>query len=153
MKSLPARRSDDLDFDEAIYIVALDGVTLWSLMEAVKSIIRGGLGHSFFPAPPEFRMHCNALMQPVYDRFERLERERRDREENASVENLPPRTEAERQRARELMARFNESCADVTERAGKSEADELAEIRNKYDPELLAAVPDRVESSTFKRLK
>lgn len=153
MKSLPARPSNDFEFDAAVYVVALDGVTQWALREAIRSILQGGLGHTFFPAAPELRMHCEKIYAPVLDRHNRMERERREREEAAEFRPVEPKTPEQKARASAAYAEFCDSHARITRSGAKSEAEELKEIREKYDPELLAAVPDRVESSTFKRLK
>lgn len=151
LKSLPARPSLDLEFDEAVYIVALEGVTKWGLREAVRSILQGGLDHSFYPAAPEFRMHCNAIMRPVIEKIEKERREHLLREQEAEFKTLEPKSPEAKARASAAYSAFLAGI-ETDKRDGKTEAQELEEIRAKYDPELLAAIPDQPENSTFKQL-
>lgn len=108
--SLPKRGSDQAEIDLAAYRVALDGVASTALADAVRNILRGELGHAFFPSPPEFRMACDrADAARQADVAKQAERDRRARDQAA----LKPvvRTEAEKQRAREIYERFIQSHA------------------------------------------
>lgn len=58
--SLPARSSE---FSNEAYCIALDGVSRRYLFDAAKQILRGKLGHAFFPSPPEFRLVCDRIAQ------------------------------------------------------------------------------------------
>jgi hypothetical protein len=55
LAGLPSRQADDAELDRKMYHVALEGVSRYALNEAVKAIIRGALGHTFFPSPVEMR--------------------------------------------------------------------------------------------------
>lgn len=152
MKSLPARPSSDFEFDAAVYVVALDGVTQWALREAIRSVLQGGLGHTFFPAAPELRMHCEKVYAPVLDRLDREARERRAREEAAEFRPVEPKTPEQKARASAAYAAFVESHERIATPGRKSEAEELKEIRAKYDPELLDAIPDRPQHNSFDQI-
>jgi len=72
-----------MEFNEATYIVALEGVSIWCLRQTVKAILQGGLGHKWFPGPVEFRMKCDEIMQPVKMALTQEAREARQRDERA----------------------------------------------------------------------
>src|SRR5690606_1149663 len=84
LNSLPSRHTDAAEISEAGYMVALEGVTRYGLREAVRSILKGGLNHAFFPSPPELRIQCDKAMEwPERQRerqirAERMEQERRE---------------------------------------------------------------------------
>jgi hypothetical protein len=140
---LPSRQTSSAEIDEATYYLALDGVTRHGLFEAVKAVHRNALGHPFFPAPSELRGLCDKAMKAHEDMRERAHRQERIRSERPP--DRPPLTEAEKQRQHERMAKFHASYSK------HDEAAELAAIRAKYDPELMAKVPDAPLPSNWKR--
>lgn len=134
-----------------MYFVALEGVTRYALSEAVKSIVRGGLGHTFFPSPVELRMACDRAQQPVRDMRRRVaitEENRRDRDEFERI-NAAKTPEA-KARVAALISRL-----DASFESSRREEEEAvsAEIRNRYgiDGEALANVADRPIPSNFER--
>lgn len=156
--ALLARPADDVTVDKAAYYIALDGVTRHGLSEAVKAILQGKLGHTFFPSPPELRQQCDAAMEwheREADRIRRREQMARERSPERS-----PLTEDEKQRQEERMARFHAGIND--QKAAEAEAlmaSERAEIRAKYGmtDEVLASMRDapeavpQIKAPTFKR--
>lgn len=132
--ALPAREADSSGIDKAAYYLALEGTTKHGLFEASKAILRGALGHAFFPNPAELRQQCDKAMEHhvrMRDRvavYERMARER--------IPDRPPLTEAEKERQNERMARFHAAYH------AKDPEAELEAIRRKYDPDLLAKIPD-----------
>jgi len=71
------------------YYVALEGVSKFAIQTAAKAIMRGSLGHTFYPQPPELRLQCDEVMRPI------REAEARDRRE---AEILKEQREEKRQR-------------------------------------------------------
>lgn len=132
--SLPAREADSSGIDKAAYYLALEGTTKYGLQQAAKAILRGALGHVFFPNPAELRIQCDKAMEhPISLRnrasvYERMAREK--------IPDRPPLSEAEKERQNERMARFHAAYH------AKDPEAEMAVIRAKYDPDLLAKVPD-----------
>ena len=129
LSTLPARASSRLD--RVAYHVALEGVTRWGLTEAVKAILRGALGHAFFPSPPELRVQCDKAMWWHEREAEKIRRRERENADWARQRgDWRPPTEAEKARARETYARF---CAGHPM---------LANPPPRLDPDLVARVPD-----------
>ncbi len=144
LASLPSRQADDAEMDQQMYFVALDGVSRYALSEAVKSIIRGSLGHTFFPSPVEFRQQCEKAMDPHIRQAERIRvREQQERENAEFNRVLAGRTPEAIARQQAAYARF---CQQYE--ASKPATDEPRII---LDPELVAKVPDAPTS--FKRAK
>ena len=151
LNSLPSRQTDTVEISEAGYFVALDGVTRHGLSEAVKAILKGGLGHAFFPSPPELRIQCDKAMEWHEHQREREYREERyireRRENNAIVQRSP-----------EAIARQQESyrkfCAGYTSEKDEAEKAERADIRARYGmtDELIDGIPDQPVPSNFKKL-
>ncbi|MGU3399246.1 hypothetical protein ACLBWS_05805 [Brucellaceae bacterium D45D] len=77
LASLPAREASNAEAVEAAYFIALEGVSFFALETATKSILRNGLGHPFFPSPPELRQECDKVMKPI---LEARARDHRDAE-------------------------------------------------------------------------
>jgi hypothetical protein len=77
---------------KATYMIALDGVTRYSLEKATKLILQGSLGHAFMPSPPELRQQCDRIMQPHQDYLRGVE-ERSKRyiwpEKSLAPEDIP----------------------------------------------------------------
>ena len=107
--SLPSRQTSGA-LDKAAYYLALDGVTRFGLSEAVKAILRGRLGHAFFPSPPELRMQCDKAMEHHVQMRERIAR--RQRIEAERIPPVPPLTEAQKERQRARMERFHKAMPD-----------------------------------------
>src|SRR5690606_5403817 len=81
LSRLPARETSSVEFDQMLYFVALKGTTQHGLFEAVTFILRGALGHGFFPSPPELRMQCDKAMEWHTQERERIaHREQMERE-------------------------------------------------------------------------
>lgn len=125
-----------------MYFVALDGVSRYALSGAVKAIVRGALGHTFFPSPVELRQQCDKAIAPLVD----AERHRRQREqqmrENAEIAAArSQKTPESIARAKALYERFCEQYE-----ASKPGAPEFVPT---LDPELVAKIRDA--PSTFSR--
>jgi hypothetical protein len=149
--ALPARESVNQQIEKTSYYIALEGVTRFGLSEAVRAILKGALGHAFFPSPPELRMQCDGAMEPHVWRRERELREQRyirERRENNAIAQRSPEAIARQQ---EVYRKFCEGY-----NADKTAADEAAraEIRARYGmtDETLAGVPDQPVPSNFRRL-
>jgi len=148
---LPARESVNQQIDKASYYIALEGVTRYGLAEAVRSILKGGLSHAFFPSPPELRIQCDKAMEWHERQREREFREQRylrERQENNRITTRTPEAIARQQAAyRKFLAGYQ---------AEKQSGEELerAETRARYGmtDEAIAGVPDQPIPSNFKRI-
>ncbi|MHA6684477.1 hypothetical protein [Mesorhizobium sp. A556] len=104
----------------------------------MKFILRGSLGHTFYPSPPELRIQCDKAME-WHDR----ERERAHRQDQMRQDRPAPRPEpsaAERERVSRIYADF---CRGYE----KAEAEETF----KLDPELVAQVADNPKAQIHQR--
>lgn len=134
MRALPSRASDEAEFEQRAYHVALEGVSRWALTQAVKSVLQNKLGHPFFPSPPELRGLCDAAIEPLNRMRERIARQ--ERLKRQTPPSLPPISPEVRARQEERMRRFHRAMSEpVTQ-------DEIEEIAAKYGPEVLANIPD-----------
>ena len=131
--ALPSRATSSAELDRASYRVALEGVTRWGLSEGVRSILRGGLGHGFFPSPPELRMKIDAIMRPHQEKLRRDEQQRQEREALRREARDTPQTPAERARVKALYEAF---CK-------QHQGEKVPEEGFRLDPTLVASVPDR----------
>jgi hypothetical protein len=152
LNSLPSRHTDTVEISEAGYFVALDGVTRYGLSEAVRAVLKGSLGHAFFPSPPELRMQCDKAMEwPERHRERQLREERyhRERRENNAIVQRSPEAIA-RQQA--VYRQFLAGCDDGGQQA--AEDADRAEIRARYGltDEAVASIPDQPVPSNFKKL-
>jgi hypothetical protein len=149
LAGLPARETGDSHIDKAAYYIALEGVTRYGLAEAVKFILRGALGHTFFPSPPELRIQCDKAME-WHDR----ERERIRRREQMERERIPERGEPTQQAKARVAAAYQQFLASYDGSKQSAEEAERAEIRARYGmtPEVLDAMRDQPVPSNFKRL-
>jgi hypothetical protein len=151
---LPARESANPQVDKASYYLALDGVTRYGLSEAVKSIIRGGLGHTFFPSPVELRLACDRAQQPVRDMQRRItmtEENRRDRDEFDRIN--AGKTAESRARVAEMTRQMHRAIeSDKLEQEEADREAERAAVRARYGmtAETLASIAD--QPSTFEPL-
>lgn len=142
LAGLPAREAGDAQVDKAAYYIALDGVTRHGLGEAVKFILKGALGHTFFPSPVEIRLQCDKAME-WHDR----ERARIAHQERLRAERIGDWPEP----SPEAKARVARAYAAFCDGYKSTKA---AEDGPKLDPELVAKVPDGPSTSdTFKRPK
>lgn len=116
--------------DRASYYLALEGVTRYGLAEAVKTILQNGLGHAFFPSPPELRGQCDKAMAPHEDQRARAVRYERIAKEQAECRPVQ-KTPEQIARARRLLAGFHAQYE-------KPEA----KIISNLDPALVAQLPD-----------
>lgn len=151
LNSLPSRQTDTVEISEAGYFVALDGVTRHGLSEAVKAILKGTLGHAFFPSPPELRIQCDKAMEwheRQREREHREERYIRERRENNAIVQRSPEAIARQQEA------YRKFCAGYTSEKDEAEEAERADIRARYGmtDELVNAIPDQPVPSNFKKL-
>jgi hypothetical protein len=144
LAGLPSRQADDAELDRKMYHYALQGVSRYALNEAVKAIIRGALGHTFFPSPVELRMQCEKAMEPHIRQAERIRIREEQETENARFNKVLA------QRTPEAMARVSEVYRQYCEAYNATKAKEESPAFT-LDPELVALVPDA--SSTFKRAK
>ncbi len=138
--ALPSREADSSGIDKAAYYLALEGTTVYGLGQAAKEILKGGLGHAFFPSPAELRMQCDAVMRWHVSMRDRIQRQERMRTDNVDTRADP--TAAERARVAKLYAEF---CKGYEKAA--------SEETFKLDPALVALIPDNPKASTFKRAK
>lgn len=145
LAGLPSRQADDEGIDKAMYFVALSGVTRYALSEAVKAIIRGGLGHTFFPSPVELRQQCDKAQRP-HDEYARrvVMTEAQMRERQREAEFQARKTPEARARVSAAYERF---CKDHAASKPKSDATPGPIL----DPELVARIPDA--PTTFKSPK
>jgi len=148
---LPARESANQQIEKAAYYIALEGVTRFGLAEAVRSILKGSLGHAFFPSPPELRMQCDKAMEwPQRERERQLREERyvRERRENNTITQRSPEAIARQQAA------YRKFCEGYQSERNEAEEAERAEIRARYGitDESLASIPDQPVPSNFKKL-
>ncbi len=142
LAGLPSRQAIDADMDRDMYFVALEGVSRYALSEAVKSIIKGGLGHTFFPSPVEFRQQCNKAMEPHIRHAARVQLTERQARENAEYDRIRAgRTPESLARSQALYRQFCEQNA----------AEKQEEAAPVLDPDLVAQVPDAKDY--FKRAK
>lgn len=79
--------------------MALDGVSVFALQTATKNIMRGVLGHAFFPSPPELRIQCDELMKPILEARARDSYDRRILKEMAADSKRADWTPESRARA------------------------------------------------------
>jgi hypothetical protein len=127
-----------------MYHVALAGVSRYALNEAVKAIIRGALGHTFFPSPVEMRLQCERAMEPHIRQAERIRLMEQQKTDNEHFEHVIA------QRTPQSMARVSEAYRRYCEQynASKAKTESPAPV---LDPELVAQIPDA--TSTFKQAK
>ena len=125
-----------------MYWIALQGVTRYALSEAIKSIIRGSLNHTFFPSPVELRKCCDAAMEPHRRMAQRAKIITAFNAENQAYNaSMASKTPAARARVKSAYEQF---CASYSEQ--KKTAPSIV-----LDPELVARLPDA--PSTFNRAK
>lgn len=140
LAALPAREADSVSIDKAAYYLALEGTTRYGLNEAVKAILKGVLGHSFFPSPVEIRQQCDKAMS--WHERERVRISRQEQIRRETPPDIPPRTPEEKARVAAIMARFNAAFEREKHREIETER---AEIRARYGmtEERLAAIKDQ----------
>ncbi|VEJ45763.1 Uncharacterised protein [Bartonella vinsonii] len=57
------------------YVVALDGVSLWSLLQAVKNLVRGeaeGMSTTFVPSSADLAKYCRDMESVLYGAAEKI---------------------------------------------------------------------------------
>lgn len=138
LSGLPSRVTTAGELDNAAFMIALEGVTRHGLLQAVKAILKGALGHAFLPSPPELRLQCEKAME-----HHRWMRDRIRRRENSGEDVGPlgsPTPEA-KARVSAIYARFCESYSK-----GKTEE------TMKLDPALVALIPDNPKSIAKARM-
>jgi hypothetical protein len=148
---LPARESNDPHAEKAAYHLALEGVTRYGLQEAVKTILRGSLGHTFFPSPVELRQQCDRAMEWVFQEERRIRhREELFRDRREFEESRASRTPEQIERVKALTAKLK---ADLEGESDDSEEKRRAFIRAKYGitAEELAKLPDRPLPGNWKQ--
>lgn len=147
---MPSRQASG-ELDRAAYYVALDGVTRYGLSEAVMAIIRGALGHAFFPSPPELRIECDKAMEWPERQAERARRQERYMQERRENNVITQRSPEAITRQQEAYRKFCEGHDAGKIAAGEAER---AEIRARYGmtAELIEQIPDQPVPSNFKRL-
>lgn len=75
----------DVTIINQAYAMALDGVELHGLQQATRNILKGCLNHAFMPSPPELRMECERVMQPLRLHRQKHSEDTRLRQENAGA--------------------------------------------------------------------
>lgn len=128
-------------FDKGAYYVALEGVTRYGLAEAVRSILRGALGHAFFPSPPELRIQCDKAMGHHHDSLARAHHASKLRSQIVPERILP--TPEEKARVSKI---YEEFCKRHEERKN-GPVEPL-----KLDPELVAQLPDNPSALVRQRM-
>lgn len=148
---LPARETAMQEIDKASYYVALEGATRYGLSEAVRSILKGALGHAFFPSPPELRIQCDKAMEWPERQREREFREQRYIRERRENNNIVQRSPEGVARQQEAYRKFLAGYADEKNSADEAER---AEIRSRYGitDEAVASIADQPIPSNFKKL-
>lgn len=122
--------------DRRMYFVALEGVSRYALGEAVKAIIRGALGHTFFPSPVELRQQCDKAQRPHDDYQRRVRLTEEQLRERAETDAFQARkTPAARARVSAAYERFCEAHAAMKPSVSCPSEPIL-------DPELVARVAD-----------
>lgn len=151
LAGLPSRTSNDPALDAQAMMISLEGVTRYALNIAVQDVLRGKLGHTFFPTGPELRGLCDKAMQPVWNAQRRalnqLERARLEQGYQAvRAERTPESIERVRAKTAAFHASFETSHKE-------SEDADRARIRAEFGltPEALANIPD-AKPSEFRRL-
>lgn len=137
---LPSRATSSAEFDQQVYFIALDGTTRHGLSEAVKFILRGALGHAFFPSPPELRMQCDKAMEWHHREAERIRRQSDFQQFRKQQDEWRPATEAEKARSARVYAEF---CQGYEKAAAKDTF--------KLDPDLVAQIPDNPKAIIHQR--
>lgn len=114
----------------------------YALGQATDAILRGALGHTFYPSPPEIRMQCDAAMQPHIEeaaRIRRLEQQLAERQRHSAFhDDKTPAAKARVSKAYQAyLASFGEAKTSEDEK-------ERAAIRARYGmtPEVLASIQD-----------
>lgn len=134
---MPSRGAGDEAIDTGSYYVALEGVTRFSLVEAVRSILRGALGHTFFPSPVEMRQQCDKVMAPYVAARRRMEdRAKQQRENEAYERTRQAAAKSGKERARKAYADFVAGYEAM-------KRNEPEGFVSSLDPELVAKIPDR----------
>ena len=155
LATLPAQRSYSAEQDEIndrAMLHALEGVPRYALMEAVHAVLKGALGHTFFPSPVELRQQCDKAMEPHIRQAERIRvQEIQERERAEYARSRQGQTPAARTRVAAAYAKF---CAGYTSEKEEAEEVERADIRSHYGmtDELINAIPDQPVPSNFKKL-
>lgn len=126
-----------------MYQIALEGVSRYALNEAVKAIIRGALGHTFFPTPVEIRQECNRAIEPI---ARAAERQRMNEDQARERVEFEKRIQA---RSPEELARVRAVYENFCKQHEASKPAKVEEAAVVLDPDLLAQVPDA--PSTFRR--
>lgn len=137
---MPSRATSSAEFDQQVYFIALDGTTRHGLSEAVKFILRGALGHAFYPSPPELRMQCDKAMEWHEREAERIRRQSDFQKFRKEQDEWRPPTEAEKARSAAVYAQF---CKGYEKAA--------TEDTFKLDPELVAQIPDNPKALVHQR--
>lgn len=109
LSTLRTAKTEAAEFDQASYLVALDGVSAWCLRASIKSILQGGIGHGWYPSPPEWRIHCDKLMKPITEQLTRERREEAARQQAAEDRKRTAATNPqEAARVRAIYASFKQ---------------------------------------------
>lgn len=134
---MPSRVVGDDMLDRAAYYLALEGVTRFSLVEAARAILRGALGHTFFPSPVEIRMQCDKVMAPYVSARRRMEDLAKQQRENEAYERTrQAAAKAGKDRARKAYADFVAGYEAMKRNEPEGFASSL-------DLELVAKIPNR----------
>lgn len=145
LAGLPSRQQADLELARDMYFVALEGVTRYALGEAVKSIIRGGLGHTFFPSPVELRQQCDKAVAPHLEAERRVRQREQQMRENAEIAaSHAARTPESIARAKAIYDRFCEQY-EASKPGHKP-------FETTLDPDLVAKIPD-ADTGTFSKAR
>lgn len=131
-----------------MYFVALEGVSRYALGEAVKTIIRGGLGHTFFPSPVELRQQCDKAIASHLEAARRIRQREQQARENASIAAAyAARTPESIARAKAIYDRFCEQYE--ASKPGHQP------FETTLDPDLVARIPnaDTGKAGTFSKAR
>lgn len=109
LNSLPRKASGDSDGSRRLeaYHTALAGVTRYALNIATQTILRGELGHGFYPSPAEYRQACDRAMEPIYRQeraYRQWQQQQADRKASEAFERQ--RTPEARQRVKDAYEAY-----------------------------------------------
>ena len=139
--------------ETAGYYVALEGVSRFAIQTASKAIMRGALGHAFFPSPPELRMQCDEVMKPIREAHAR---DKRDREIREDMKRDTQRQPVDPERRRALIQKWEVMKAQQDTDRQNEALETASELRDrligKIGETAFNKIPDLPVSDTFKQV-
>lgn len=153
LSGLPSRDSANGQMETAGYYVALEGVSRFAIQTASKAIMRGALGHTFFPSPPELRIQCEDVMKPIREAHAR---DKRDREVRADMKRDSERQYVPPERRRALVQKWETMKAEQDAQRQNEEFETVSELRSRIIGQIgetaFNNIPDLPVRDTFKQV-